>query len=170
MTSRLKALYAWYNAIVKAVIMIMAYTAAAAVCVMVVTTCLDVVLRKLHNAPLPGAFDIVTLAGAVCISCALPYTTAVKGHVSIELFFHKLPRRGRIIVDTSWRLLAIVLFVLMSRRCVLQGSSMYRSGEVTPTLQVPMFWTLHMLAFSCGLTTLVIIHNMLHPNRELIKP
>ena len=169
MASRLRTLYGWYNACVRTVVMVMAYIAGAAVCVMMVTTCADVVLHKL-GSPLPGALDIVTLSGLICISCALPYTTAVKGHVAIEYFFHKLSRRGRIVIDTSWRLLAIVLFAFLCRRCVLYGNSMYNSGEVTLTLKVPMFWTLYVLAFSCGVVTLVIVHNMLHPNREMIKP
>ncbi|MFO7975754.1 MAG: TRAP transporter small permease [Candidatus Hydrogenedentota bacterium] len=169
MINRLRALYAWYNVCVQTVVMVMAYIAGAAVCVMMVTTCLDVVLRK-FGWPLRGALDIVTLSGAVCITCALPYTTAVKGHVSIEYFFHKLSRRGRIIVDTSWRLLAVVLFAFLSRRCVIYGKSMYESGDVTLTLQIPMYWVLYVLAFSCGVVALVIVHNMLHPNREMIKP
>lgn len=169
MTRNLRSLYVWYNACVRALVMVMAYTAGAAVCVMMLATCLDVTLRRVY-APLPGALDIVTLASAVCISCALPYTTAVKGHVSIEFFFQKLSRRSRIIVDTSWRLIAIALFVFMCHRCILYGNSLHRSGEVTPTLQVPVFWTLYVLAFACGVNVLVVLHNMLHPNREMIKP
>ncbi|MEA3365032.1 MAG: TRAP transporter small permease subunit, partial [Candidatus Hydrogenedentes bacterium] len=118
MISRLNSLYAWYNVCLRTVVMVMAYIAGAAVCVMMITTCLDVVLRKL-GWPLPGALDIVMLSGAISISCAVPYTTAVKGHVSIEYFFHKLSRRGRIIVDTSWRLLAVVLFGFLCRRCII---------------------------------------------------
>jgi TRAP-type C4-dicarboxylate transport system permease small subunit len=169
MIDRLRTLYAWYNACIRTVVMVMAYIAGAALCLMMMTTCVDVVMRK-FDSPLPGALDIVTLAGAICIACALPYTTAVKGHVSIEYFFHKLSRRSRIAVDTSWRLLAIALFLFLCRRCIIYGHSKYESGEVTMTLQVPIFWTLYVLALSCGVVALVILHNMLHPNREMIKP
>ena len=47
-----------------------------------------------------GALDLGKGCGALVIAGALPYTTAVKGHVAIEYFFHKLGRRGRIVVDT----------------------------------------------------------------------
>jgi len=169
MKSHLKTLYAGYLACVRMIVMGMAYLAGGAVCIMAITTCLDVVLRKM-GSPLPGALDIVTIAGAICISCALPYTTAVKGHVSIEYFFHKLSRRGRIAVDTFSRVLGMALFVFLARQCAHHGASMQRSGEVTPTLQVPMFWSLYVLSFSCAVVTLVIFHNMLHPNRAMIKP
>ena len=53
---------------------------------MMLVTCVDIVLRKLGH-PFPGAYDITKMAAAVTISCALPYTTAVKGHVAVEFFF-----------------------------------------------------------------------------------
>jgi len=169
MMGRLRTVYRWYNYSVRAVALVMACIAGAALCVMMVTTCVDVVLRKM-GSPLPGALDIVTLSGTVAMSCALPYTTAVKGHVSIEYFFHKLSRRSRIVVDTAWRLLAIILFVLLARQCALYGYALNQSGQVTPTLQVPVFWAPWVLAFSCGLVSLIILYNMLHPNKEMIKP
>lgn len=166
---RLKTAYRWYTNSVRAAAMALAYAAAAALCVMMVTTCVDIVMRK-FGSPLPGALDIVTLSGAVAMSCALPYTTAVKGHVSIEYFFHKLSRGGRVAVDTLWRLLGAGLFFLLARQCAVYGHALQESGQVTPTLQVPIFWTLYVLSFSCALVALIIIHNMLHPNREMIKP
>ena len=158
-----------YLRALRAVVLALAAVSGLAILAMIAVTCADVALRA-FGRPLTGAFDIVRVGGAVAIACALPYTTAVKGHVSIEFFFHKLSRRNRIIVDTSWRLLAIALFVFMCRRCILYGNSMHRSGEVTLTLQVPLFWTLYVLAFACGVNALVVLHNMLHPNREMIKP
>jgi len=166
---RLRAAYHWYTVSLRVAAMALTYIAAAAVCVMMSATCIDVVMRT-FGSPLPGALDVVTLAGAVAMSCALPYTTAVKGHVSIEYFFHKLSRRGRIAIDTFSRLLGAGLFFLLTRQCAVYGHSLHESGQVTPTLQVPVFWTLYVLSFSCALVALIIIHNMLHPNREMIKP
>lgn len=61
---------------------------------MMVVTCLDVVLR-VCGVPVKGAYDVVRVAGAVTIACALPMTTAMKGHVAIEYFFQRLNRRWR---------------------------------------------------------------------------
>ena len=67
--------------------------------VMIAVTCADVLLR-LVRYPFVGAYDIVRIAGILTLGAGLPYTTAVKGHVAIEYFFHKLGRRSRIAVDT----------------------------------------------------------------------
>ncbi|MBN2307412.1 MAG: TRAP transporter small permease, partial [Candidatus Hydrogenedentes bacterium] len=99
-----------------------------------------------------------------------PYTTAVKGHVAIEYFFLKLSRRGRIIVDTVCRSIGIVLFSFLTWKSVHYGSALKASGQVTPTLQVPVFWVPYVIALSCGVVVLVILHNLLHPGKEMIKP
>jgi TRAP-type C4-dicarboxylate transport system permease small subunit len=110
------------------------------------------------------------LASAVTIACALPYTTAVKGHVAIEYFFQKLGRRGRIIVDSAARTLAMTLFVLLSVQCIRYGNSVRASGEGSLTLQIPVFWVPYLIGLCCALTVLVILYNLTHPGREMIKP
>lgn len=153
---------------VRWLVMLMAFLAGLGVLAMVAVTCLDVVLREMGR-PLIGALDIVTLAGLVAIACALPYTTAIKGHVAIEFFFHKLGRRTRWVVDGIARLIAMGLFGTLCAQCIRQGVKLQESGQVTPTLQAPMFWTMHLLAFSCGVVVLVIAYHLVLPGKEMIR-
>ncbi|RJP21792.1 MAG: TRAP transporter small permease [Candidatus Omnitrophota bacterium] len=136
---------------------------------MMVVTCLDIVMRIFGTA-LIGAYDIVKLTGAVTIACALPYTTAVKGHVAIEFFFLKLNRYGRIVVDSVCRSITMMMFGFLSWRCIQYGISLKVNGEVTPTLQLPTFWVLYVIAFSCGVVVLVTFYHLLRPGKEMIKP
>jgi TRAP-type C4-dicarboxylate transport system permease small subunit len=154
---------------VRVAVQAMEIVAAVGIVTMMLVTCVDVVLR-LFGRPLTGALDIVKVAGAVTIAGALPYTTAVKGHVAIEYFFQKLGRRGRIIVDTFARLLGMVLFGLLAWQCIGYGAALRASGEVTATLQMPIFWVPWVLAVSCGVTCLTILYNLLHPGRAMIRP
>ena len=169
MAAAARGLYRVYMKAVTWSVYALAVVAGLGVLTMMVTTCLDVVLR-LFRMPLTGAFDIVKLAGVVAIACALPYTTAVKGHVAIEFFFLKLSRPGRVVLDTVVRLLGMALFGLLSWQSVQYGASLRRSGQVTLTLQLPVFWAPYVIAFSCAVVVLVILHNMLHPGKEMIKP
>ena len=91
-----------YHRALKGLVRALAYLAGAGLMAMVLVTTADVVLR-VFNAPLTGAYDIVKIAAAITVAAALPYTTAIKGHVAIEFFFHKLGRRGRIVVDALMR-------------------------------------------------------------------
>ncbi len=141
----------------------------AALLVMMLVTCLDVVCR-LFNRPIIGAFDIARIAGAVTVACAIPYTTAIKGHVAIEYFFHKFGRRGRTIIDTVMRLIVMALFVALAWQSARYGIALRAVGQVTSTLDIPVFWIPHLIAFSCAITVGVTFHNLLHPGKEMIKP
>lgn len=147
----------------------LAWIAGAAVIVMMLVTCLDVLCR-LFSRPLTGAFDIVRMAGAVSAACAIPYTTAIKGHVAIEYFFHKLGRKGRLFMDAVIRIMAMLLFAAISVQSIIYGMGLHNTGQVSATLQWPLFWIPYVIAFCCAVTVGVIFYNLLHPGKEMIKP
>lgn len=158
-----------YSGLVRGLVIALGVVAGIGVMTMMSVTCADVLLRVFRR-PIAGAYDIVQIAGAITISCALPYTTAVKGHVAIEYFFLKLPRVGRIVVDTLARLIAISLFVFLAWQSIRYGNSLHASGQVTLTLQLPVFWVPYVIGTSCAVVAMVILHNLIHPGRETIKP
>ncbi len=141
-----------------------AATSALGVLAMMVITCVDVVGLQFRR-PLPGALDLVKISMVFAVAGALPYTTAVKGHVALEYFFHKLSRRWRIVVDGLTRLLGMALFAALGYGCLLR-----KSARVTQTSGIPIGWLMWVIAFSCLLVALVILYNLLHPGREMIKP
>jgi hypothetical protein len=61
------------------VVVLLAGVAGAGLLTMMALTCADVILRK-QGHPLLGAYKMVKMAAGVTITCALPYTTAIKGH------------------------------------------------------------------------------------------
>lgn len=150
-------------------IMGMAWIAGMAVVFMMGVTCVDVISRLIYR-PLTGTYDLVRISGAVAIACAVPYTTAIKGHVAIEYFFHKLGLRGRLIVDTVMRVLMIVLFGVFAWQSIRYGQTLRNAGQVTLTLQIPVFWIPFLISLSCFLSMGVVVHNLFHPGKEMIKP
>ena len=158
-----------YTSILRGLVYSLVVISGIGIAAMIVVICADVILRRFDH-PVKGAYDIVKIAGAITLATALPYTTAVKGHVAIEYFFHKLNRTGRIIVDTLVRFLGIALFGFLGWRSFLYGVEMHRSGQVTQTLQLPVFWVPWVIGTCCIVVLLVILYNMLHPNKEMIQP
>jgi hypothetical protein len=118
----------------------------------------------------PGAYDLVKIAGIISLTAGLPYVTAVKGHVAIELVYHKLPKIGRSIVNVTVNLLSIAFFAVVCYQGFNYGLSLLASGEVSTTLQFPIFWIPFVLSFCSVIVVLVIFHVTLHPGKELIKP
>jgi TRAP-type C4-dicarboxylate transport system permease small subunit len=158
-----------YVAVLRVVVMALAAASGLAIIAMIAVTSVDVIMRVFGRS-LTGSYDIVKIAGALAIACALPYTTAVKGHVAIEFFFQKLRRPGRILVDTATRLMAIAFFVVIARQTILYGNKLKETGEVSLTLQIPVHWVAYVIAGTLAITVLVKIYNLLHPGREMIKP
>ena len=153
----------------KALVYALVFVSGFCVFVMIGTICTDVVLRY-FNHPVKGAYDIVKIAGAITLASALPYTTAVKGHVAIEYFFHKLNRTGRVMLDSVIRLLGMGLFAFLSWRSFVYGLQLRQNGQVAQTLELPIFWVPWIIGFCCLVVLLVIGYNLIHPGREMIKP
>ncbi len=158
-----------YHAALRTLVIALAWVAGAAVMLMVLITTVDVLLRTLY-VPLTGAYDLVRIAAAISVAAALPYTTAIKGHVAIEYFFHKLDRRARIVTDALMRFGGMALFALLAWGCVDYGNSLRQKGEVSMTLQLPIFWVPYVLALSCALVVLIKIYHLSHPGKPMIKP
>lgn len=159
--------YVW--AVLRILVLGSAAIAGVAVLAMMGVTCVDVALRALGR-PFTGAYDLVMIAGTIAIAGALPYTTAVKGHVAVEYFFHKLNFIGRVLLDTLCRLTVLGLFGVFAWQCLLHGHTLKRTGQITLTLGIPLFWLSYVIAVACMLTMLVVLYNLLHPGREMIKP
>lgn len=164
-----KKLIHYYETALRTIVYALALLSGLGVVAMMGITVLDVLLRK-SPWPFVGAYDIVQIAGAVTIACALPYTTAVKGHVAIEFFYHKLARPGRIMLDVFLRILSMTLFGFAAWRSVLYGNSLRAAGQVSQTLQWPIFWLPYLISVCFAVMVLVILQNMLHPRKEMIKP
>lgn len=148
---------------------LLAALAGLALVAMIVVTCVDVVGRQFRH-PLKGAYDLVELLGAITITGALPYTTACKGHVAIELLLNKLPRRGRLGVETLVQTVSLLMFALLTWRFIQYGVELQAAGQVTLTLRWPVFWMAYWMALCTAVMTLVILYQLVRPGKELMKP
>jgi len=147
----------------------LAYAAGISILLMILITVCDVILR-IFNTGITGAYDMVRACGAVAVSCALPYLTAVKGHIAIEYFYHKCRRFWRIILDTILRVSSLAIFGILALKIFQHGMSLYKAGEVFPNLGMPVFWIPLLISFNCFLMMIVFSYHLIHPGKELIKP
>ncbi|MGI6086758.1 MAG: TRAP transporter small permease [Kiritimatiellia bacterium] len=157
-----------YHKSLRVAIRALAGVAGLAILAMMLVICADVLLRA-GGRPIAGNYDVVRILSVFVIVCALPYTTAVKGHVAVELVFRKLSRRWQIIVDSFNRVLAIGLFGVLAVYNVRYGMQLKEAGELMATLPVPIYWIPYVIAVACGMITLVIFYHMLHPGKALLN-
>jgi TRAP-type C4-dicarboxylate transport system permease small subunit len=159
----------FYEEALRKLVKLSAIVAGLGLLTMMLVTCADILLR-VFRISFKGAYDIVKIAAAITIASGLPYTTAIKGHVAVEFFYHRLGHRGRVVADTSIRLLIMSLFVLFTWQLLRYGTSLRQSGEVSMTLQLPVFWVPYVMAFDCSVVVLVTLYHLFHPGKSLLKP
>jgi TRAP-type C4-dicarboxylate transport system permease small subunit len=161
-----------YTKILKTVIEILTVISGLALILIVVVMCYDVLVDKIANKPIAGLNDIIKILGCISMGFALPYVTACKGHIAIEYFFQKLWHTGRFVVDTIVRSATIIFFIIIAYWSFIKGTKIYSTHECFSTLfsgNIPIFWLYYIIGISTAITALTILHNLLHPRKELIK-
>lgn len=132
------------------------FVSCAAVVIMMLLTCGDVILRLLRH-PIPGTYELVGYLGAIVVAFSLAYTSVEKGHISVELLVERFPRRLRGLVEGIGTLAGAVFFAIVSWQCLIYGKDLKASGEVSLTLEVPIYPFAYGIALGCAALTVVLI-------------
>jgi TRAP-type C4-dicarboxylate transport system permease small subunit len=109
-----------------------------ALAVIVVLTCFDVVMRR-FGMPFDFPFEVVCALAGVVIALALPQTTLMKTHVTVEYLETKLgPVRFRPVYRLT-RCLAIAIFLLVCWNAVKLASHFFTVKQHSMLLEIPEF-------------------------------
>lgn len=134
----------------------MCYVSAFALTFIMLLTVADVFLR-LFNRPIVGTFEIVGLGGAVVIGFAVPITSWIRGHIFVDFLINGFSTRVRNIFNVVTRLVSMVLFILIGWNLFAYAYSLYKSGEVTLTRQLPFYPIAYGLGVCCFIQCFVLI-------------
>ncbi len=143
------------------------WVAAAAVLIMMVLTCADVILRFLRH-PIPGTYETVGLLGAIVVSFSLAHTSVMRGHISVEFIVQRLPKTAQIVIDGINSLLGAALFGLITWQSMLYASNLMHTGEVSLTLQMPIYPFVYGIAVGSGMLCVVSLIDFLKSLKRTI--
>ncbi len=144
------------------------WLAAGAILIMMALTCADVVLR-LFRHPIPGTYEIVGLMGAIGVSFALAYTTAKKGHISVEFLTSRMPKKTQFVIAAAGELLSTLLFGIIAWQSALYALDLKRTGEVSLTVEIPVYPFVLSIAIGCFLVCLVLTMDFYKSLKRVIK-
>jgi len=130
--------------------------ACVAIIIMMLLSMADVVLR-LFGKPIPGAYELVGFLGTIVVSFALGFTSLEKGHIAVELLFRKLPQRIQLAIETFTNFVSFLIFGLIAYQAFIYALDIRKSGEVSPTLQMPIYPFIYGIALGSGLLCLILI-------------
>jgi TRAP-type C4-dicarboxylate transport system permease small subunit len=133
--------------------------AGIAVTFMMLLTVTDVLLRA-GGHPIVGTFEIVALSLAIVIGFAIPQVTMDRGHVAMDFLLVKLSKRGKDVMNTFTRLLALIFFVFIGYNLFNVGARFHASGEVTATIKIPFYPVAYGVAVCCFLECFVFIFDI----------
>jgi len=126
------------------------WIAAGAVVGMMLLTTLDVVLRFFRH-PIPGTYEIVGLLGTVVISFSLAYTSIEKGHIAVEFLIRRFSPQAQALANAFNALVAALLFAVIAWQSILYAMDLMHKGEVSLTVQMPIYPFVFGIAAGCSL-------------------
>lgn len=131
------------------------WVAAAAVAAMMVLTCMDIILRMFRH-PIPGTYEMVGFLGAIFAAFSLGYTSVNRGHIAVDFLVQKLPSRVQSLVDGVNASICAVFFGFLARQCIVYAADLKAFGEVSMTLQMPIYPFVYGIAAGCGLLSVIL--------------
>lgn len=136
------------------------FVSVLALIVMVVITILDVFLKNIFLAPIPGALEITRMM-MVCMSPAFVTVLMHNRHVSVGLIVDQLGRKGQVAFDVFGYLATAALLCLMCYQGFVMMLRRMAEGQVYTSLKMPTwpFWLI--FALSLGLFALAVIAKLM---------
>ena len=125
---------------------------------MTLTTC-DVILR-VFGRPIIGTYEMVAFSGGIVIGFSVPITSWVRGQIFVDFFYQKFSKKIQNLFNYVTRCMSIVLFIFTAVNLMRMATDMYRSGEVSLTLQLPFYPIAYGIGFAFFVQVLVLITDM----------
>jgi len=123
-------------------------------------TIVDVILRAFQR-PVVGTYELVGFSGAVVIGFSIPFTSWMRGHIYVDFFILRFSERVRNVFNVVTRCLVIGLFLMIGWNLIKYGMDLYKSGEVSLTLQMPFYPIVCGVGVGCFIQCLVLLCDIL---------
>lgn len=117
----------------------------------------NVLMRVLFKSPIFGTFEYVGFLTAIVISFAVANCGVKNGHVAVDLFIDKFPRKVQRIIDFILGIMSTYFLGLFTWHMIKFGSSLMHSGEVSSTTRTPLHFFVYLVAFGLFLLTVVVL-------------
>lgn len=132
---------------------------------MMLLTTADIILRAFRR-PIPGTYELVGLIGSLAISFSLAYTSVEKGHIAVEFLVSRLGAPTQALICAVNALLAMILFAVIAWQSFLYGTDFLLRGEVSMTIQMPIYPFVYGAAAGCGVLCPVLLSEFLGAVRK----
>ena len=137
------------------------YFGGIVVCVLMVLTVIDVIMRNFFLSPVPGMFELTQIMLCVIVFTGMAYAHDNHDTVVIDLLYDALPRVGKVVFSLISTIILITLNALLTWYVFRLVVQQFERGAFTSTLEIP-WWIISAIA-GCGMAlfTLSAICNLI---------
>ncbi len=139
---------------------VLAVVACLVLFTMMVLTFVDVVGRYVFLAPVPAAYEIVSLMMPAIIFCALPLTMLREGHVTVDLLDAFIPDGAARLQGLVVNLISTGALGLLTWRLGVKAYDDHRFGSMTDELFIPVWPFGAAMTVLCAVATLAALVNV----------
>ena len=143
------------------------WIAGAAIIVMMLLTCADVVLRFFRR-PIPGTYELICFLGAVSVAFAMAHTTIEKGHVSVSFVVSLFPKKIQDIIACVTTSFGLCFFTLIAWQSMVYANDLRFTDEVSLTLELPFYPFVYGIGFSAGVVCLILFCDLINRLMKII--
>ena len=136
---------------------------------MVLLISVDVVLRYFFNRPIRGSYELVEFMMVLVVFLGLAYTQTKKGHVSITLLTNKLAPSQMSVVKSTTNLLCLIIFSLITWRCIIQAENLRTSGTSSDVLFIPNLPFMWVVVFGSVLLCFIFLIDFINSVDDVTK-
>lgn len=126
---------------------------------MMLLTSANIFLRTVW-LPIRGTFELMGFLGAVVASFSLGYTQLSRGHIAVDVLFHRFPDPVVRVLTGVNSVICGGFFALLAWQVGKKGAILMRTGEVSETLRIAFYPVAFGVALGCGFLTLVFLADL----------
>lgn len=117
--------------------------------------------RWLFNKPIPADFEFVEMGVGVAVFAFLSYTQLRNGHIAVDSFTRRLPRRANAAIDGVWALLLAAFLALFTWGLASGAVEARHYGETLIQLPWPIWPVYALAAVLCALACISTVFSAL---------
>jgi TRAP-type transport system small permease protein len=142
---------------------VLAIIGACLLLLMVLITVLDVVMRRVLNAPLRGSLELTETILGISVFTALSFCALEEGgHVEVDILINQLRMKPRKIIASLMYFISAIMLCLISWQLVLYSIRVYEMHEVSAILAISLWPFIAMGALCMALLGFVFLIHSIH--------
>ncbi len=147
-----------------------AFSLAAGIMVgaMMFITTIDVVGRYFFGRPLFAAFEATEILMGLIIFAGLPLATAARENITISILTERMPQHLQDLGTRLFEILCAAICLAMGWRMWVYGARLWRTGDETLELRVPLGLLAQIMAALVVLAGLAFVINAIR-GRQLLR-